>query len=238
MTISEEQRFLLNAVEGWFNRPDQLEYYAMECGQAPTEAEKHLLNGMPGEGAVLDIGCGAGRISFILAENGYEVTGIDVSEGLLKMARHFALDKQLAITFLQNEGAKLPFPDETFASAVVFKVLCYLPTRELRSEFLSELYRVLKPGGICVLTQHIVPDEYQEDGRDEHFAKSEASRFSILERGDHLPLGVGYVHWFTVDELWQELGDTNFDIDTFESDEAYGGAGFIQLIRLRKSPID
>lgn len=67
MTASNEQSYLLNAVEGWFNRPDQIQHYAKECAQAPTEAEQHLLNTMPGQGSVLDVGCGAGRISFILA---------------------------------------------------------------------------------------------------------------------------------------------------------------------------
>lgn len=234
MTASKEQSYLLNAVEGWFNRPDQIQHYAKECAQAPTEAEQHLLSTMPGQGSVLDVGCGAGRISFILAGQGYQVTGIDVSSGLLQLARQIAIDKGLAITFLQNEGAVLPFPDGAFDSAIVFKVLCYLPTRELRSVFLKELHRVLKPGGICILTQHIVPDEFQDDGRDEHFAQSEASRFSIIERGDHLPLGVGYVHWFTVDELRKEMDDTNFDIEIFVSDEAYDGTGYMQLVRLSK----
>ena len=234
MTVSKEQNYLLNAVIGWFNRPDQIQHYAKECEEAPTEAEQHLLSTMPRQGSVLDVGCGAGRISFILAGQGYRVTGIDVSSGLLQLARQNAIDKGLTISFLQNEGADLPFPDGAFDSAVVFKVLCYLPTRELRSVFLKELHRVLKPGGSCILTQHIVPDEFQDDGRDEHFAKSEVARFSILERGDHLPLGVGYVHWFTVEELEEELNNAHFDIEIFESDEAYGGNGFMQLVRLSK----
>ncbi|OBR65882.1 hypothetical protein A7K91_18075 [Paenibacillus oryzae] len=234
MTASKEQSYLLSAVEGWFNRPDQIQHYAKECEEAPTEAEQHLLSTMPGQGSVLDVGCGAGRISFILAGQGYRVTGIDVSSGLLQLARQNGIDKGLTISFLQNEGADLPFPDGAFDSAIVFKVLCYLPTRELRSVFLKELHRVLKPGGSCILTQHIVPDEFQDDGRDEHFAKSEAARFSILERGDHLPLGVGYVHWFTVEELEEELNNAHFDIEIFESDEAYGGNGFMQLVRLSK----
>ena len=49
--------------------------------------------------------------------------------------------------------------------------LCYIPTRELRNQQLNEFYRVLKPGGMCIITQNVVPDEYIDDANDEHFKK-------------------------------------------------------------------
>lgn len=233
MSTSKEHDFLLQSVRIWFNQPEQISHYTHEFIEGPTVAEQYLLNPLPDSSSVLDVGCGAGRISVYLAERGYRVNGIDVSEGLLSVARDISKKRNLDIDFLYSEG-KLPYQDEEFDTLIGFKILCYIPTRELRNENLKEFYRVLKPGGTCIITQNIVPDEYIEDAKDEHYWSSPASQFGILERGDNFPLGNGYVHWFTESDLLNEIRSTDFEIELFESDEEHEGEGYIKLIKLRK----
>lgn len=234
MTVSKELDFLLQSVKSWFDRPEQLSHYANEAADGPTKAEQALLDTLPGAGSVLDIGCGAGRISLWLAGDGYTVTGVDVSEGLLSAARELAAARRAQVDFIAVEGTILPFPDGTFDVLIGFKLLCYIPTRPLRQAYLRELHRVLKRGGTLLMTQSIVPDECIDEARDALFDKSPASRFRILEQGDTFPSGVGYVRWFTESELEEELRPTDFVIEWFESDEAYDGAGYLRLVKLKK----
>jgi ubiquinone/menaquinone biosynthesis C-methylase UbiE len=235
MSISKEHDFLLQSVKRWFNHSEQVSHYTNEFIEGPTVAEQYLLNTLPGSGSVLDVGCGTGRISVYLAERGYRVTGMDVSEGLLSVARDISTKRSQDIHFFHTEGITLPFQDEEFDILIGFKILCYIPTRELRNDYLKELYRVLKPNGICIITQNIVPDEYINNAEDEHFMNSPASQFRILEKGDNFPLGNGYVRWFTESDLFNEIRNTDFEIELFDSDEEHKGAGYIRLLRLRKS---
>ncbi|QYR23461.1 class I SAM-dependent methyltransferase [Paenibacillus sp. sptzw28] len=234
MALSEEHSFLLKSVVNWFNQNEQVSHYTEEVYSGPNQAESFLLSSLPKEGTVLDVGCGAGRISLELARLGYTVTGIDVSGKLINVAREVAIENNLDIRFCHTESQGLAFDDSQFDIVVAFKVLCYLPTKDLRMFLLSDLYRVLKPGGSCVLTQNIVPDEFIDEAKDEHFINSPASRFSILEPGDNFPLGIGYVHWFTSYELLEEIRNTKFEVTRFESDENYGGSGYLRLVELKK----
>ncbi|MDQ0060002.1 class I SAM-dependent methyltransferase [Paenibacillus harenae] len=234
LSISKEHDFLLQSVKRWFNRPDQISYYYDEVSGGLTEAEQYLLNNLPNNGSILDVGCGAGRISMYLAEKGYMVTGVDISEGLITRARELSTKKNLTINFINTEGLDLPFKDATFEIMVGFKVLCYIPSRKLRHEYLQELFRVLKPGGTLIMTQNTVPEEYIDEAKDEFFESCPASQFMILEPGDNFPLGDGYVRWFTERELLDEIKKTDFVVEVFDSDEAHNGAGFLKLIRLKK----
>lgn len=234
MDVSTDHDFLLQSVKKWFNKPDQISHYTNEYIEGPTSAEQYLLNSLPDGSSILDVGCGTGRISVYLAERGYQVTGVDVSERLLSVARENSKKKRQDIRFYSSEGINLPYLNEEFDAILAIKVLCYIPTRELRNEKLKEFYRLLKPSGTCIITQNIVPDEYIDDAKDEYFFNSPASQFAILERGDNFPLGNGYVRWFTEGDLLDEIRNTDFEIELFESDEEHEGTGCIRLIKLKK----
>jgi len=61
---------------------------------------------------ILDIGCGTGRHAIELTKRGYQVTGIDLSEGQLKRAREKAEKEGFSIPFLQMDARNLPFKKE------------------------------------------------------------------------------------------------------------------------------
>lgn len=232
--ISNEQRYILDSVVDWFNRPDQIRHYQDEALAGPTEAERALLSGLPATGSVLDVGCGAGRLSMWLARQGLQVTGIDVSDDLLQVARQLSARSDLTIDYQSVSGVDALAPGTRFDHAICFKVLCYIPTKELRHQYLCKLYQWIEPGGTCLLTQYIVPDEYIDDAVDEDYYKSPASQFAIVERGDSFPQAVGYVRWFTEQELWNELKSSPFKIVRSFSDEPYGGAGLTRLFELKR----
>ncbi len=110
-------------------------------------ALKDILNG--GERLkILDVGTGPGFLALILAEIGHEVTGLDISEGMLEKARYNARARDLMIDFCLADAENLPFQDEDFDLVVSKYLLWTLPDPE---KAIDEWRRVLKPDGRVVL---------------------------------------------------------------------------------------
>lgn len=95
-----------------------------------------------GDPEVLDAGCGTGRLVGPLRELGLVVTGVDLSPGMLAVARTVHPDVVLAAADLR----RMPFAGERFAGVVAWYSLINCAPTEL-GEALVEIVRVLKPGG-------------------------------------------------------------------------------------------
>lgn len=95
---------------------------------------------------VLDAGCGTGRIARYLVDRGLSVVGVDLSPGMLAMARRDHPDLEL------HEGSltALPLADASVDGVVFWYSLIHLSDEELRVA-LAEAVRVLRPGGHVLL---------------------------------------------------------------------------------------
>ena len=98
----------------------------------------------PGEICILDIGTGPGFFAILLAEAGYRVTAVDVTEEMLKEARANAGDLAEKILWRTGDAQKLDFAENSFDAVVTRNVTWNL---ENPAEAYREWYRVLKPGG-------------------------------------------------------------------------------------------
>jgi SAM-dependent methyltransferase len=133
---------------------------------------RHAILGLAGDVAgrrILDAGCGSGPLMAALRDRGAIVTGFDKSAGMLKLARRrLGDDADLRVADLSSP---LPFPDSTFDDAIASLVLHYL---EDWGPALTELRRVLKPGGRLIMSvdhPFAVSLMYREMGReDDYFA--------------------------------------------------------------------
>jgi SAM-dependent methyltransferase/ketosteroid isomerase-like protein len=112
-------------------------------GPAPEPVASFVRDLAPA-GAVLDVGCGDGRLSVELRAG--ELTAADVSLVALKRARRRLPE---ATIVLLDPGQPLPFEEETFEL-----VLCADTIQEVQdvAQLVSEVKRVLKPGGMVALT--------------------------------------------------------------------------------------
>jgi len=99
-----------------------------------------------GEGRVLDAGCGPGVYTDRLSEAGYEIYGVDASEGMIALARakHFKNAK-----FFVGSVDDLKFQDTFFDAILCIGVLEYLKDVE---KAIKEAARVIRPGGIAIFT--------------------------------------------------------------------------------------
>lgn len=94
---------------------------------------------------VLDIACGTGYGMTMLAPGARAVVGVDVDLDAARTARSESGGRLVLV----GDGARLPFPDATFGAVTSFETIEHLTQR---SEFLSELRRVLRPDGVCVIS--------------------------------------------------------------------------------------
>ena len=92
----------------------------------------------------LDIGCGEGHNTRLLAKAGAKVTAIDVAEVFISHAIASEEDTPLGIAYQLADGTALPFDDNSFDFATAFMSLMDMPEQD---KGLSEAARVIKPGG-------------------------------------------------------------------------------------------
>lgn len=99
-----------------------------------------------GEGLqLLDVGCGTGHHMAALRQRGFEVAGIDASKEMLRHARVNNPGSEIH----EADTEKLPFPDHSFDFVLSVEVLRHLPRS---APSVLEMARVLRPGGICLVT--------------------------------------------------------------------------------------
>ena len=100
-----------------------------------------------GPGDILDAGMGPGRLLQALAECGWRVHGVDSSERMVQLAQTRIPEAQERL--VRGSIENLPFPDSSFDAVVATGVLEYVAYSEAA---ISELARVLRPGGRAVLS--------------------------------------------------------------------------------------
>ncbi len=93
---------------------------------------------------VLDIACGTGYGSNILAKSASQVIGIDISNEAIESAKKEFVSPK--IIFQQGDASQIEFPDNTFDTIISFETIEHLPIDKVES-YLKELARVLKSNG-------------------------------------------------------------------------------------------
>ena len=96
---------------------------------------------------VLDVGCGAGFFSVLLAKEGYQVTGVDLTPDMIENARILAAEEKTACDFLVMDAENLSFADESFDVVISRNLTWTLP--DVKSAY-REWVRVLKKGGVLL----------------------------------------------------------------------------------------
>jgi 2-polyprenyl-6-hydroxyphenyl methylase/3-demethylubiquinone-9 3-methyltransferase len=142
------------------SREEFFDYYAkasqsratLERFDAIRAAVMRLLGrGGPRSGPldVADVGCGAGTQCAIWAEAGHRAHGLDVNEPLLNLARERAEAAGHSIDFRLGSATALPWADESMDVCLVLELLEHVSEWE---GCVLEATRVLRPGGVLVLT--------------------------------------------------------------------------------------
>lgn len=137
---------------------------------------------------ILDIGCGTGRHSIELTKRGYHITGIDLSDSLLKRAREKTAEQNLVIDFQKHDARQLPFNQEFDAVIMLCEgAFSLMETDEMNFQILQNAANALKPGGKLIFTTlnglfplfHSVKD-FLDSAKEEGNASTDAISFDLM----------------------------------------------------------
>lgn len=145
---SEPMKFE-QANQRYYNQRSDIAFYT--AGE-PTEPEIAAFGRFNRGEAVLDVCCGAGRLSFWLSRRGLRATGIDFAPRMIDKANEQATADGLDAHFVTGEAADLPFGNGTFDHAICMGSLMYVATLAGKLAVLHEVRRVVRPGGSLVIT--------------------------------------------------------------------------------------
>lgn len=109
---------------------------------------KRVLDQLPPDARVLDIGSGTGHLTKWISSMGHEIVGIEPSLEMLGFARKNFPE----IKFSEGISSAIPYPDESFDLVVAFEVFRYLDETENINTY-NEVKRVLRKDGIFFYTQ-------------------------------------------------------------------------------------
>jgi len=153
----------------------------------------------------LDVGCGNGRHTELLAARTASTVGVDLSRELLAAAAARARDRGFRdrIDLVHGDAAALPIADDAADLAVYVATIHHLPSRAARVRSLDELARVLEPDGTALVSAWSTAHDRFD--RDEGF---DTTVDWTLPGGETVPR---YYHIYSPGEFDADLADSDLE---------------------------
>lgn len=149
---------------------------------------------------VLDVGCGVGGPAREMVKfTGASVVGLNNNDYQIQRATHYAEREGLSdkLSFVKGDFMQMSFPDNSFDAVYAIEATVHAP--ELVGVY-SEIFRVLKPGGVFGVYEWLMTDNYDNDNR-------EHRRIRLgIEQGD------GISNMVRVSEGLQAFRDAGFEL--------------------------
>lgn len=131
----------------WLARTIQQELEACDIEKSPREMFRLYLSKSD---KIIDAGCGFGKWVIYLHRLGYNITGIDSSKLAITKLREFDSTLQVELGDIQN----IPYPDNYFDAYISIGVVEHF--EEGPKKALKEAYRLVKPGGLIIVSVPVV----------------------------------------------------------------------------------
>ena len=164
-----------------------------DTGISPPELLEYMRTHSPGR--AIDLGCGTGTNALTLAKAGWQVTGVDFIPKAIRAARRKAARAGLQVDLRQADVADLQGIEGPFDLALDMGCFHSLGTR--KTAYLSELNRILAPGGHWLLYSFLDPQTVGDsNGIGEDELDSMSTALNLLWRQDGFERGVRPSAWF------------------------------------------
>ena len=168
---------------------------------------------------ILDVGCGAGFFTILLAKAGHQVTGIDLTPDMIKNAKQLAEEEQAECEFAVMDAENPEFPDGTFDVIVSRNLTWTLP--HVKHAY-GEWLRVLKKGGILLNFDA----DYASNVRNQNTSASHISDTEV------------YGHCGVTPELEQENASITLSMPMSRKQRPYWDQEFLENIGFSRSGYD
>ncbi len=197
-----------------------------------------VLESLPLEARLLDLGCGNGNLARALQRRGHQglYVGLDFSAALLEETGQILGAR---FTFLEADltapGWDAALPEGSFDAVLAFAVLHHLPGASLRQAVLERVRARLAPGGRLIHSSWQFLNSDRLRARIQPWARAGLTGEEV-DPGDYLldwrrgGSGLRYVHHFNPDELAELAAETGFRVlESFLSDGEGGNLGLYQV---------
>ncbi len=107
---------------------------------------------------LLDLGCGAGRHVMLLAKEGFQTHGIDISQAGIDYTKRLLSQHGYHANVIKGSLLQLPYESDYFDGLISCGVLCYFVEHDVQ-QVVKEIHRVLKPGGKAFIVTRSTRDK-------------------------------------------------------------------------------
>ena len=161
--------------------------------------------------ASLDIGCGVGRLTRVLADRGQSAIGLDISSEML--ARAWELNEGRAnIEWIQGSGSDLqPVPDDSVDFCFSHVVFQHIPDSQITLGYIRDMGRVLRPGGRSVFVVSTDPAVHRQRPTLKHRARAAIGR---APKGGNDPAWLGSA--LTEEQIDEAIADGGLQLVRLE----------------------
>ncbi len=133
---------------------------------------------------ILDVACGEGTFAVAMAEDGYDLVGVDRSEAMIALAKERAAQSKKTVDFSVEDMRTLPFEAEFDLVTCLFDSLNYLlAVRDLADAFQSA-FRALRPGGYYLFDMNTIYGLAVDWMREKTYIQNEGEDFIEIHRQD------------------------------------------------------
>lgn len=211
----------------WFNTSQYLDVYKHRNEDDAEDHIKLILKNIlikPGT-KILDMACGAGRHAIILARKNFDVTAVDLSENLLKVAMQNAKNEKLPIHFIHSDIRNFNSDIKFDLVLNLFTSFGYFETDEENYSVFDKAYKLLNKNGFFVLDyfnsdylkKNLIKSSKEIIGDEEIFQqrKIEGSRVIkkiMIQKNGESKEYTESVRMYNYEELTEQLKKIGFDI--------------------------
>lgn len=211
----------------WFNTSQYLDVYKHRNEDDAEDHIKLILENIlikPGT-KILDMACGAGRHAIILARKNFDVTAVDLSENLLKVAMQNAKNEKLPIYFIHSDIRNFNSEIKFDLVLNLFTSFGYFETDDENYSVLEKAYKLLNKNGFFVLDyfnsdylkKNLIKSSKEIIGDEEIFQqrKIEGSRVIkkiMIQKNGESKEYTESVRMYNYEELTEQLKKIGFDI--------------------------